>query len=296
MRRVTAPRGTPETGPAPAAAPDVGARPGVTTTAAGRAARWRLALPTGSALYLPLSALVVLLLAWEALGRATNPLLFAPPTRVATAFWDMTVSGLLPRAFLTTMNALAVGFLLSVVVGIAVGVLLGRHPLLSRVLEPYLDAVYATPRVVIIPLVILWFGVGYTGRVFIVWVGTAIPIILNTAIGVRNSRPDLLEVARSYLASERDLVRHVILPGAVPYVLAGLRIAMGRALIGVVIAEVFLDLTGLGGIIQTESAFFRTERMLAAVLVYSVLGTAAIGALGVLEHRFSSWKGSGVAS
>lgn len=242
---------------------------------------------------LPVLATVVFLVGWEIFGRLSNPLLFAPPTRVAAAFVDLTVSGRLPRALGVTLNALLVGFAASVVVGLVVGVVLGRLPRLARVVEPYIDAVYATPRVVIVPLVILWFGVGYSGRVFIVWIGTVIPIILNTAIGVRNSRRDLIEVATSFGVGERDLVRHVILPGAVPYVIAGLRIAAGRALIGIVIAEIFLDLTGVGGIIQTEASYFRTAPMLAGVIVFSVLGTVMIGGLGRLEQRFSVWKGHG---
>lgn len=240
--------------------------------------------------FLPAVAAVVFLTAWELFGRAVNPILFSPPSRVASAFVELTADGRLPRAFLVTMNALTVGYLLSVVVGLIVGVLLGRRSTLSRLLEPYIDAVYATPRVVIVPLVIIWFGVGYIGRVFLIWLGTVIPIILNTAIGVRNARPDLVEVARSMGASERDLIRHVIMPASVPYVVAGLRIAAGRALVGVIVAEIFLDLTGLGGIIQTESQYFRTANMLAAVIVVATLGAVIIGSLGGLERHFQSWK------
>ncbi|MPZ88829.1 MAG: ABC transporter permease subunit [Nitriliruptorales bacterium] len=244
-------------------------------------------------IYLPVLAVVVFLAAWEVFGRLSNPILFAPPSAVAAAFFDLTASGRLPRALVVTLHALATGFVLSLVTGLLTGLALGRNPTLARVVEPYIDAIYATPRVVITPLVILWFGVGFWGRVFIIWIGGVVPIILNTAIGVRNARPDLIEVARSFQASERDLVRHVILPGAVPYVLAGLRISAGRLLLGVVIAEIFLDLTGVGGIIQTESAYFRTARMLVGVLVFAVLGILFIGAFDILEKRFSSWKAQG---
>lgn len=240
--------------------------------------------------FLPTVAAVVFLTAWELFGRAVNPILFSPPSRVASAFIDLTVDGRLPRAFLVTMNALTVAYLLAVVVGLVLGVLLGRRSTLSNLLEPYIDAIYATPRVVIVPLVIIWFGVGYVGRVFLIWLGTVIPIILNTAIGVRNARPDLVEVARSMGASERDLIRHVILPASVPYVVAGLRIAAGRALVGVIVAEIFLDLTGLGGLIQTESQYFRTANMLAGVIVVAALGAIIIGSLGRLERRFQAWK------
>lgn len=240
--------------------------------------------------YFPVIAGVIFLGVWEIVGRAVNPILFAPPSRVAGELISMTLSGRLPRAFLTTMNALLVGYLLSVVVGLIVGVILGRWKVAARVLEPYIDAVYATPRVVIVPLVILWFGVEYTGRVFIIWLGTVIPIIINTAIGVRNARQDLIDVAKSFGANERELARHVVIPGAVPYIVAGLRIAAGRALVGVVVAEIFLNLTGLGGIIQTEAQYFRTARMLGAVLVIGALGTIFIGSLGALERRFASWR------
>jgi ABC-type nitrate/sulfonate/bicarbonate transport system permease component len=243
---------------------------------------------------LPGFAFIVFLGVWEVAGRMANPILFAPPSRVADAFVELTVSGRLPSALLVTLQSLAAGFVLSLVAGLAIGVLLGLHPTLARVVEPYIDAIYATPRVVIIPLVILWFGVGFPGRLFIIWIGGVVPIILNTAIGVRNARQDLIEVARSFQATDRQLIRHVILPGAVPYVMGGLRIAAGRLLLGVVIAEIFLDLTGVGGIIQTESAYFRTDNMLVGVTVFGVMGVLMIGAFGVLERRFSSWKGKGV--
>lgn len=240
---------------------------------------------------LPMALFVAFMATWEVVGQRSDPILFAPPSRVAQAFVDLSSSGRLWSALGTTLNALGVGFGLSVLVGVTVGVLFGRMPRTARVLEPYIDAIYATPRVVIVPLVILWFGVGYSGRIFIIWIGTVIPIVLNTAIGVRNARRDLLEVATSFNASEREIVRHVVLPGAVPYVIAGLRIAAGRALIGVVIAEVFLDLTGVGGIIQMESSYFRTAPMLAAVLVFAVLGVVMVGGFGKLEEKFSVWKG-----
>ena len=271
-----------ETGPAEDSVSE-----GATTSSARVSMSRRI---VGQAWFMPTVAAVVFLTAWELFGRSVDPILFSPPSRVASAFVDLTADGRLPRAFLTTINALTVGYALSVVIGLTVGVLLGRRNWLSKLVEPYIDAVYATPRVVIVPLVIIWFGVGYVGRVFLIWLGTVIPIILNTAIGVRNARPDLVEVARSMGASERHLIRHVIMPASVPYVVAGLRIAAGRALVGVIVAEIFLDLTGLGGIIQTESQYFRTANMLAAVIVVAALGAVIIGSLGVLERRFQAWK------
>lgn len=254
------------------------------------AARLRLTSPT---FYFPLIAGVVFLGLWELFGRLSNPILFAPPSRVVQAFVALVSSGTMGSALAVTVGTLAVGYAVSAVVGIGVGVLVGRRSTLAGILEPYLDAIYATPRVVIIPLVIVWFGVGFYGRLFVIFIGTVIPIILNTAIGVRHARPDLIEVAESFGAGERDLVRHVIVPGAVPYIVAGLRIAAGRALLGVVIAEMFLDLTGVGGIIATAAQFFHTADMLSGVIVLAVLGIALLGSLTWLENRYSTWKGHG---
>lgn len=293
-----------------AARPGAGARPGGRTedavhgtrvgtpvpaesgTTPGRRSRSRLrATARNPGLALPIVTGIAFLAAWEVFGRLSNPILFAPPSRVYQAFVDLTRSGTLPSALAVTLNTLVVGYLLSAVLGIILGVLIGRRVMLGRIVEPYLDAIYATPRVVIVPLVIVWFGIGYSGRLFIVFLGTVIPIILNTAIGVRQARPDLIEVARSFGVTERQLIRHVVLPGAIPYIVAGLRIGAGRALLGVVIAEIFLDLTGVGGIIATGAGLLHTADMLAGVVVFAVLGILLIGGLGRLERRVSPWKG-----
>lgn len=240
--------------------------------------------------YFPILALGVFIGLWEIVGRQIDPLLFAPPTALARAFTELVASGELFRATLTTLNALIVGYLLSIAVGIPVGVLMGRHRTIGKVLDPYLDAIYATPRVVIVPLLVLWFGVGYTARLFLIFIGTTIPIIVSTAVGVRDSRRDLVEVAISFGADAKQMVRHVQLPGAVPYVAAGLRIAAERAVVGVIIGEIFLELTGLGGIIQVRAQRFDVPEVVVAVVVVALIGTAFIGGLDVLERRVSAWK------
>ena len=240
----------------------------------------------------PLAALVLFLLVWEVFGRASDPIIFAPPTTVVQAYGELLSSGELLRETLVTLNAATVGFLLAVVVGLPMGLLLGRKALVSELLDNYILAIYSTPRVVLVPLIIMWFGVGYSGRVFVVWLGAVIPVILNTAAGVRYARPDLVEVARSFGASERELARHVVLPGSVPYVIAGFRIAAGRAFIGVLIAELFLDLTGVGGLIASAAAYFDVPVMLAVILWFVAIATATMEGIGMLERRVSSWKDS----
>jgi ABC-type nitrate/sulfonate/bicarbonate transport system permease component len=241
-------------------------------------------------LLLPLAALIGFLSFWQWVSGRVDPLLFPSPWEVAVAFDDLVRSGVLWPAMRTSLSTLFIGFGISLVIGLVGGVLTGRIPLLRLILNPYLEAIYATPRVVIVPLVILWFGVGDSGRLFLVVIGTFIPIWVNTAIGMDNARKDLIEVATSFGANEREIVWHAVLPGAVPYIVTGMRVGIGRALIGVVVAEIFLDLTGLGGLIQTSVSYFQVDRMIAVVLIYAMLGILLMLGAGLLEKRFSTWR------
>lgn len=240
-------------------------------------------------LYLPFASLLVFLTTWELVGRNTDPLLFAPPSRTLMAFGQLVASGELVSATLTTLGSLAVGYGAAIVVGILLGVLMGRS-MLGRLLGPYFYAIFSTPRVVVVPLVIVWFGVGYPGRLFLIFLWSMIAIAASTADGVRNARPDLVEVAQSYGASEAQMVRHVLLPGAVPFVLSGLRVGAERAVVGVVVAEMFLQLTGIGGLIRNSASEFQTAETLAGVITIAAIGTIAISLLDLAESRFSRWR------
>lgn len=261
-----------------------------TTAAPRRAPIGRFTRPQ---YWLPLLSLAAFLAVWEVVGRNLDPILFSPPSRVAQAGAELYQSGQLLTATGTTLATLTVGYALAILIGVPLGVAVAQAPMLGRLLDPYLYGIFATPRVVIVPLVIVWFGVGYPGRLFLVVLWSMIAIATTTADGVRNARPDLVEVARSYGASRADTVRHVLLPGAVPFVLSGLRVGAERAVVGVVIGEMFLELTGLGGLIQQGAADFDTAVVLCAVATVAVLGTALITGLDVLEGRFSRWKGGG---
>ena len=240
--------------------------------------------------WLPVLSLAVFLTVWELVGRSVDPLLFAPPTRVAASFAELVRSGQLPAAVAVTINTLLIGYGLAILVGIPFGVLLAQSRTVGTVLRPYLYGIFSTPRVVIVPLIIVWFGVGYAGRLLLVFLWSMIAIATSTADGVRNARPDLVEVARSFGVSRLQIVRHVLLPGSVPFVVSGLRIGAERAVVGVVIGEMFLELTGLGGLIVTEAQSFETGAVLSAVVTIAVIGTVLIFGLDAVERRVSRWK------
>ena len=241
--------------------------------------------------YLPILSLVLVLGGWEIVGRSIDPLLFAPPSAVIGMFGELMATGELQAAATITMQALFLGYALAVIVGIPFGILMGAVPRFGDILQPYLYAIFSTPRVVVVPLIIVWFGIGFGARLFLVFFWSAIAISVNTAQGVRHARPDLVEVARSFQASRVQLARHVLIPGATPFVVAGLRIGAERAIVGVIIGEMFLQIVGLGGIITTGSSELIPAKMLCAVMVIAVLGTIIVTALDLVEKRFQSWRG-----
>ena len=242
--------------------------------------------------WLPLLSFVIVFGGWEIVGRGIDPLLFAPPSVVAAQFSDLIASGELAAAAKITMQALFLGYALAVIVGVPFGIVMGAWDRFGDIMQPYLYAVFATPRVVVVPLIVVWFGIGFEARLFLVFFWSAIAISVNTAQGVRHARPDLVEVARSFQASRVQLARHVLIPGAIPFVLAGLRIGAERAIVGVIIGEMFLQIVGLGGVITTGSSELLPAKMLCAVVVIAVMGTIIVTALDMLERRFQSWKGA----
>jgi NitT/TauT family transport system permease protein len=242
--------------------------------------------------YLPILSMIVVFGGWELVGRSINPLLFSPPSSVIAEFGAMVGSGQLQAAAAITMQALFLGYFLAVIIGIPFGITMGIWPRFGDVLQPYLYAIFSTPRVVVVPLIVVWFGIGFEARLFLVFFWSMIAISVNTAQGVRHARPDLVEVARSFQVSRVQLARHVLIPGAIPFVLAGLRIGAERAIVGVIIAEMFLQIVGLGGIITQGSADLEPARMLVAVVVIATMGTVIITVLDAIENRFQAWKGA----
>lgn len=237
-------------------------------------------------------SVVVFLGIWQIAGAHVNPILLATPTRVWSAFVSLIQSGTLGPAFLRAMEVLAVGFAIAAVVGIAVGILMGRSSIARRILNPYVSFFQATPLIALTPLVVIWTGIGFNAEVLITVLLGVWSVIINTSEGVRNTPKTLLDMARVYHASELSVVRHVAVPNAVPYIFAGLRIALAKALIGVIIAEMDISLKGLGGLIQNAGDAFQTAPLLAAIICSSVVGVIGTIILEVLRRRIAPWAAS----
>ena len=169
-------------------------------------------------------------LVWEVAGRIADSFLFPPISQIIVTYPQLIRSGELQAAFLVSMRAFLLGMALSVVVGIGMGLMMGRYDTVNDVVLPYVNALYSLPRAALTPVILIWFGVGFIGRVFLIFLGGSPPIILNTAAGVRNVDESLIEVGRSFQASESQMFREIILPGSLPFIAAGIRIGFDAPL------------------------------------------------------------------
>jgi NitT/TauT family transport system permease protein len=235
-------------------------------------------------------SLVVVLIAWELYGRSVNPTLFTYPTAIAHAFVELVSKGELQGFLLQSLEVFLYGFALAAVVGIPLGIFLARSTTLSLALEPYLHAIYSTPMVAFIPLIVLWFGFRVLAKVVIVFLFMVFPILLNTQQGVKNLNQDLLEVARSFCSSERQLWRDLIIPSALPFILAGINLAIGRGLVGMVVAEFFTSVAGLGYMIVQYANSFETAKLFVPIVVLMALGVTLIGLIKVVERKIAPWQ------
>ncbi len=230
------------------------------------------------------------LIAWELYGRSLSPIFLSYPTAILAAAGELIGSGELLAALLKSLQGLVIGFSLAVVLGITLGILMGRYRGLYYALNPFVVALYATPGVALIPLIMLWFGLGLQAKIVIITEACFFPIVLNTLAGVRNVSRANVDVARAYGASERQILRMVLLPSAVPFIMAGIRLAVGRGVIGMVVAEFFTALSGVGSLIIIYSNAFATAKLFVPVITLSLLGVSLTALAQQLERRMAPWK------
>jgi NitT/TauT family transport system permease protein len=189
-----------------------------------------------------------------------------------------------------SLSEFATGYLLAIVFGVAIGIVLGWYRRLGYLFEPAMNFLYATPRVALLPLIVLALGLTIWSKVAVVFLGAFVTILLNTYHGVRRVDPALIAVAKTFGASDRRIFSSVVLPGSVPFVLAGLRLGVGRALIGVVVAELYAAGAGLGFMITVASRNLEVNRVLFATFVLIAFGFASVETLRRFEMRFAKWR------
>jgi sulfonate transport system permease protein len=232
----------------------------------------------------------LILIVWEIVGPFISPIFFTYPTKIAVAFYDLILNGELPYYLGQSLEVMIYGLSAAIIVGIPLAVAMARVRWLDWALDLPINALYATPLVAVVPLLVLWFGIYLKAKIIVVFLFAVFPVLINTYQGVRECDKNMLEVARSFRSNEWRMWQDVLLPFAVPYIIAGVRLAIGRGLIGMIIAEFYTTISGLGFMITRYANVFEMDKVFVPVIVLMVLGVSLTTMLKWFGRRIAPWS------
>jgi sulfonate transport system permease protein len=255
-----------------------------TKTAARRATEQRV-----RNLAIRVVSLAVFLGAWQWFGQRIDPVLFTTPAAISSAAWGMLTSGELWFYLWPSLVVLAAGLVLAIIFGVATGLLLARVPVLDTALDMYITFLYSIPSVALVPLIVLWAGFETSAKIIILFLFAYFPVVINTYQGVKNVDARLIEVGRAFRCSERQLWGHIVLPAALPFIVTGVRLAVGRGLIGMVLADLYTAISGIGYLIVRSASTYRVDKMFVPVVVLGLLGIGLTALLRLTERRLAPW-------
>jgi ABC-type nitrate/sulfonate/bicarbonate transport system permease component len=236
------------------------------------------------------ASVAVFFVIWEYYGRRMDPIFMAPPSAIFDAALQLIHSGALRKALVQTLWPFSVGMALTVIVGTLLGIVIAQWRILEYILDPFINALYAIPRIALVPLIILWAGLEFTGKVTILVSVAIFPITVNTYAGIRDVRGSMLEIGRAYGATEWQIFSKIVMPAAVPFIMAGIRLAVGLAIIGIIVAEFFTAISGLGGMIVEYANVFATAKLFVPIIVIALVGVVLTELVMWLERRMSRWR------
>ena len=231
------------------------------------------------------------LLLWELVSRVlvANALFLAAPSEIVVAIHNLAVTGQLWHHIGVSAAEFALGYVIASSIGIALGLAMASSATMKQALQPWISGLYATPTIALAPLFILWFGIGIWSKVIVVISLVLFPVTINTEAGLRTTSERLIEMLRSFGATRRQIFVKVSLPSAVPFILAGLKLGIGRGLIGVVVAELFGSRAGLGRLISQSADAFNMPELFAGVVILAFAGIVMTAGFGWLEKRLVPW-------
>ncbi len=235
-------------------------------------------------------SIAAVLVFWEIVGRQINPVFGSYPTAIAVAFWDLLVSGQLWSALFESLQPFLLGYALAIVIGVPLGLLIGGFRVAEAALGIYVTAGYAMPLVALVPLLILWLGLGFAVKVAVVFLMALFPITINTWLGVTAVPKTLIEVGKSFVAPDLVILRRIVLPATLPYIMAGVRLAVGRAVVAMVIAEFFTTISGLGAVIINSANNFDTATMFVPIIILMLMAIGLNWLIGWVEHKVAPWQ------
>jgi NitT/TauT family transport system permease protein len=236
-----------------------------------------------------LVSVAVFLTLWEITGRGIDPVLFTTPSAVAVAAVEMIRSGELWTYLYPSLVVLLYGFTLAVVFGIGIGLLLARYWVLDVALSVYITFLYSIPSVALVPLIVLWAGYEQTAKVIILFLFAFFPMVINTYQGVKAVDPKLIEVGRAFRCNEGQLWANIVIPASLPFIVTGLRLALGRGLIGMVLADLYTALSGIGYLIARTAATYQVNRMFVPIVTLGLLGVTLTALLRLAEKYVAPW-------
>jgi NitT/TauT family transport system permease protein len=243
---------------------------------------------------LPLAGVVAVLVLWEVVAHLRFLGVFteyiSDPIGAAAAGWDMTVSGDLWTNAQGSLVAFAIGFALSAGVGIPIGMLMGWNSTVRQLLEPPIAALNATPRLALLPVIVVWLGIGVKSTVVVVFLDAVIPVIINGMAGIRDVDVKLVQVARSFGAGRRELFQKILLPASMPAIATGVRLGVSRGVLGVIVAQLYVSTVGIGHLISTYGEQFQVDQVVFLVVLVTVFAYAVNVLLRRFERRFDSWR------
>jgi ABC-type nitrate/sulfonate/bicarbonate transport system permease component len=237
-----------------------------------------------------LISVAVFFAAWEYWGRRMNPVFLVPPSAVFAAAIDLVRDGTLLTALKQSLLPFSVGLIITIVGGIAIGIVMAQWPLVEYILDPFVNAFYAIPRIALVPLIILWVGLEFGGKVTILVSVAIFPVIVNTYAGIKDVRGSMLEIGRAYGATSAQIFFKIVMPAAVPFIMAGVRLSVGLAIIGIIVGEFFTAISGLGGMIVEYANNFATAKLFVPVIVIALVGVILTEFVVFLERRLSRWR------
>jgi sulfonate transport system permease protein len=238
-------------------------------------------------------SLGTVLVIWQIFGGQVDQTLFTTPSKIALAAVDMIESGELWNYLSSSLVVLAIGLSLAAVIGVIIGLVLARFWVLDVGLGVYITFLYSIPSVALVPLIVLWAGFDLTAKVIILFLFAFFPMVINTYQGVKNVDHKLIEVGRSFRCSERQLWTNIVLPGALPFIVTGLRLAVGRGLIGMVLADLYTAISGIGYLIVRTASTYQVDKMFVPIVVLGLLGVTLTACVRFLEVRVAPWTKAG---
>ena len=261
--------------------------------AAERAAAQRRRRTQLQNFWIRLLSLAIALSIWQVVGLNVDPVLFTTPSKVAVAAVGMVSSGELWAFLWPSLIVLGIGLFLAIIFGTLLGLALARFHILDVGVTVYITFLYSIPSVALVPLIVLWAGYETTAKIIILFMFAFFPMVINTYQGVKAVDPKLLEVGRAFRCSERQLWGNIVLPAALPFIVTGIRLAVGRGMIGMVLADLYTAISGIGYLIVRTAGVLEVDRMFVPIVTLGLLGVTLTAILRYVEKRVAPWTAAG---